>query len=287
MNKTILRIGRRGMYTATSISLRVRNVFSRRSIVDARSTHVVSLTTYGDRLQNVHLAIESIARGDVRPRRLMVWCDLENHDAPLPKPLRRLIRRGLEVCSTPDYGPHTKYFPYAISNQNEPDRLVLADDDVLYPTSWLSSLLRESLRYPYDVVCFRAHRIIIDEVDNIAPYVQWPPALGTDPSFLHFATAVSGVVLPQKLVSALRARDDAFLETAPRADDVWINAVAIEEGIRTRQVEIFPRLFPPLRGTVEGSLALQNVDGGGNDRQINATYGRAARQTLSAESLAE
>ncbi len=72
---------------------------------------MVSLTSYGTRIGRVAYAIESIAAGTARPRRLVLWLDDPTRFAARPAALRRLERRGLEVRLTENLGPHTKYFP--------------------------------------------------------------------------------------------------------------------------------------------------------------------------------
>ncbi|MCU1526298.1 MAG: hypothetical protein JWP75_61, partial [Frondihabitans sp.] len=68
----------------TMACLAVRNHMSRRAIV-APGGPVVSLTSYSRRVLFVHLAIESIARGTMRPSRLILWLDEEG---PLTDPPR-------------------------------------------------------------------------------------------------------------------------------------------------------------------------------------------------------
>ena len=131
-----------------SFRLSIYNRFDRRPVAGDPSQPVVSLTTYGSRAKTVHLTIESIARGKVRPSRLLLWV---NDSALVAKPnphLRRLQRRGLEIRLTEDFGPHKKYFPYAIGEPNHITALVTADDDVIYPPYWFEELSESHRRQP-------------------------------------------------------------------------------------------------------------------------------------------
>ena len=100
---------------------------------------VVSLTTFGKRSEKVFFAIESIANGDARPSRLILWIDDEVLLNNPPATIRRLAKRGLEVKPCKNYGPHKKYYPYVESEQTFSAPLVTADDDVLYPQYWLKN----------------------------------------------------------------------------------------------------------------------------------------------------
>src|ERR1019366_9435926 len=114
----------------------IRNRFSRRSALGTANV-AVSLTSYGDRLETVHLTIESIARGRFRPKQLILWLAQDDYQGCLPPAVQRLRQRGLEVRSCEDVGPHTKYYPYVLSQTTYEYPLVTADDDLFYPSTWL------------------------------------------------------------------------------------------------------------------------------------------------------
>lgn len=233
---------------------------------------VVSLTTHGQRLGNVHFTLESIARGDLRPSRLVLWLDRELARAGLPAPLQRLVARGLEVRTTRDLGPHTKYFPQVLSEPEPSVALATADDDILYPRYWLAALQEHALRHPGSIVCFRAHEVVLTEGRQLAPYGEWRGCRTTQPHHRHFLTGVSGVLHPPSMQHALRQAGNGFLQRCPRADDIWLNCVALRSGHPVAQVRSLGRRFFELPGTREHGLARSNVRGGGNDRQLAATY---------------
>ncbi|GAA1761558.1 hypothetical protein GCM10009767_20720 [Kocuria aegyptia] len=88
---------------------------------------VVCLTSYGRRIRAVHLAVEAIARGSVRPQRLILWLADAEVVAHPPAPLARLVERGLEIRHAADWGPHKKYYPYACSQADHELPLVTAE----------------------------------------------------------------------------------------------------------------------------------------------------------------
>ena len=93
------------------------NRFRWSAVAGGNSGPVVSLTTYGKRVQAVYLAIESIARGSALPSRLILWIDDPALYANLPPTLLRLKRRGLEIRYCKNFGPHKKYYPYVESQR--------------------------------------------------------------------------------------------------------------------------------------------------------------------------
>lgn len=251
-------------------SLALRNRLSRRPVT-GEAPVIVSLTTYGHRLSTVGSAIESIAAGSDRPQRLILWLDEPQALAHPPAQVRRLVARGLELRAISNFGPHKKYFgslPLALEDGVD---LVTADDDVLYPRSWLRRLVRTAAEFPGQVHCYRANTIGCTD-DHLEPYESWARCATTTPSHRNFATGVSGVLYPRILIEELNRRGEDFLDATPRADDVWLHWVALQVDVLVRQIAVKPRHFPLVPGSQQLSLTDENVSGGGNDLQIKRLY---------------
>jgi hypothetical protein len=252
--------------------LMLRNRFGRWSVASGEQGPVVSLTTFGKRAYGVYLAIESIARGDTLPSRLILWLDDAALYANLPEPLRRLKRRGLEIRFCKNYGPHKKYYPYVESKRIFTSPLVTADDDVIYPRSWLAGLLAAHNNFPVCVNCYRA-RVLTLHGGKVAPYGEWPFCAATTPSFMTVATGVSGVIYPGALLEKLKSAGAEFESRCPKADDLWLHVQAVRSGFRIRQILPEPMHFPLIPGSQETSLYAENCAlDDGNDRQLAVTY---------------
>jgi hypothetical protein len=252
-------------------------------IISARSTRpvtgnapaVVCLTSYGARIKHVHYTIRTIANGITRPSRIILW--ISDADAHLvTTALRSLERRGLEIRLTQDYGSHKKYYAYCVSVSDSSTAefpLVTADDDVLYPTHWLSDLIDAANTEPSPViVAHRAHRIKIQQ-GGIAPYLSWDLARGTvEPSFANVATGVGGVLYPAEFVSHVgNTRNTDFMQVAPTSDDLWLHSRAIKLQIPTKQVRLDAAKVIEHHPGIP-SLSDVNVMGGNNDTTIGRLY---------------
>jgi hypothetical protein len=242
---------------------------------------VVSLTSYGRRIETVHLAIESIADGKVLPSRLILWLDQEETFRNLPESLLRLKRRGLEVRLAKSYGPHTKYYPYLENCRGFNVPLVTADDDILYPTYWLEGLARAYVERSDLINCYRARVIALHET-ALAPYEGWRMCHTTVPDIRHLATGVSGVIYPPEYLDVLKRAGPEFNGCCPKADDLWLHVQALRSGYRVRQFVKHFKEFPMIPGTQQ--IALQNYNRGlqdaGNDRQAAVTYTQQDIQIL-------
>lgn len=243
---------------------------------------VVSLTTYGERLKTVHLVIESIAAGSVLPSRLILWLDNPPDLERQPPGLRRLVDRGLEIRLSDNYGPHTKYFPYLLTEREFQVPLVTADDDLLYSRWWLKGLVRGNREYPDCINCYRAHTIRFSADSVFAPYRSWDHCVTSRPSFLHFATGVSGCIYPAAFLRHLKRAGHEFLELCPKADDVWLHVNALRSGFKIRQVWTHPLRFPFVPGTQGSGLYHDNVLLSRNDEHVRSTYSSADIRMLEA-----
>ena len=239
---------------------------------------VVSLTSYGKRIDTAYLAIESIACGSLLPSELILWLDEEARYKSLPSTLARLRERGLTVRLCKNYGPHKKYYPYIDSQEEFVGPLVTADDDILYPNDWLRSLTDAFERDSNVVNGFRA-RVISVEGDRLAPYMQWTLCSSTKPSWRHLLNGASGVIYPPRLLAALKRVGSEFERCCPRADDIWLHANALRAGFKVRQIGRQAIHFPMIPGSQETALYFDNTDTG-NDIQIAKTYTRRDVQRI-------
>ncbi|MCW5893785.1 MAG: hypothetical protein KIT14_24995 [bacterium] len=258
---------------AELLRLALRSRVSRRAAVDPACPTVVTMTTHRARLASVHLALESIARGTVRPGRLLLWIDDPALLAALPGSWRRLERRGVEILPAAREGVHTKWFPYVHGADRHTRPLVTADDDMIYPPGWLAGLVAAHRRHPGDVLCYRAHRMRFDG-EALAPYPTWGPCRDGVATIANFGTSVSGQLFPPHLLDAIAGAGTGFRDRCPHADDVWLHHCALRAGARVRQIVPEPIHFEFIPRTQDVALHRTNFSRD-NDLQIAATYDAA------------
>jgi hypothetical protein len=149
--------------------------------------------------------------------------------------------------------------------------LVTADDDILYPSTWLSGLMEYYNPQERRIVCYRAHRISI-LWNQIAPYKTWRPCRTVEPSLLNFITGVSGAIYPPAFLEVLKERGDTFMAVCPKNDDVWLHATAVRAGFCIMQVREKATHFAHIVNSQAFALHHQNVGNNANDAQIQKTY---------------
>ena len=247
----------------------LRNRYGRAPLIDAEGA-VVSLTSYGKRIDTVYLTIESIGQGTLRPSKVILWLDDQVAFEHPPETIRRLVQRGLEVRLCANYGPHKKYYPYVQAFQQYDLLLVTADDDVFYPRDWLQSLVGAYRQFPDVINCHRARVVTIREGRPEA-YGKWKFAADTAARNDRIATGVGGVLYPPAFLRVLKNAGDGFIDLCPRADDLWVHVHAIRAGYKVRQIRSAPLSVLSIPGAESVGLWKTNLSGD-NDIQIALTY---------------
>lgn len=269
---------------ALMTSLSICNRFCRRSIT-VPGGPVVTLTSHGRRVPFAHLAVESIGRGQVRPSRLVLWLDPDDQRAARPtRALRRLQERGLEIRNAPaPFGPHTKYHPQVMLREDAGLPLVTTDDDVMHPRQWLRTLVEAAAESPDAIVAHRARRVRLTATGQLAPYATWGPADPADRDARTVALGVGGVLYPASFLPYIRQAGTGFTSVAPRADDLWLHALAVRAGFTVVPVGALADADAvPIRGHASGGLYEENVENAANDEQAAATYDETVLAALRA-----
>lgn len=248
----------------------LKNWLSKEKLVDESSAFDVSLTSHGDRVNRVHLAIESACSG-IKPRRVILFLSREDWPGRLPKSLTRLCHRGLEVITCENDGPHKKLQPYLQMTASFVRPLITIDDDVFYEHLAFKHLFDAWLSDKAVIHCLRA-RSVLTNGDALMPYIAWPLCNSSAPSHLNFSTGVGGVLYPPDFLLLLKRVGLGYRATCPDADDIWVNACAVRSGFRVRQVLNVPSRRPDIPGSRGTALFKKNIRLGGNDAQLARVY---------------
>lgn len=236
---------------------------------------IVSLTTFGTRIDKVHLPIESIMQGTVKPNRIILWLSEEEYtDGHIPQTLKLQQKRGLEVRFCKDYRSYTKLIPTL--SQYPDDAVITVDDDALYEYDIVERLLNAHRNNLGSICACRMHRIVLDEKNTPVDYLDWNLCISdTEVTPLNFPTGVGGVLYPPHCFSNEVLNSETFMALCPKADDIWFYAMALLNGtpslwVATSRPQGYYRpleLYPD-------SLSLSNTDARlkGNDTQLKKVF---------------
>lgn len=229
---------------------------------------IVSLTTYGKRLELLPFCLESIFRQTVRADRIVLWlAQDEFDDATLPVDITAFGERGLEIRYCEDLRSHKKYW----STMREwPDAVVITlDDDAFYPENTIEDLLVSYLKWPEAISCHRAHQMRFSE-NNLIPYVEWdfssPGIKG--PSNILVPIGVGGVLYPPRRLAKEVLDATLIQDLCFAADDLWLKVHAYRANTPVVKVRPYSRPIFSTPGSQTSTLSNHNVLAGKNDEQL-------------------
>ena len=230
---------------------------------------IVSLTTYGKRLYEVYLTIESIMQQTVKPNRIILWLQDDLQNTTLPIMLQKQMARGLEIGFCKDIKSYKKLIP---SLHKFPDDIIVTiDDDIIFSVDMLENLLISYQKNPQYVHTNRAHIMKVLDEGTFDKYLNWKldtKQVGMSP--FCFPTGGAGTLYPPHSLSEEVFNEEVFLALCPKGDDIWFKAMSLLNG--TKSYKAFthdPYLFfnPNVQDI---SLWKENIHG--NDIQLQKVF---------------
>lgn len=233
---------------------------------------ICSLTSFPARIENVWQSLETVFRQTVKADEIVLWLSKDQFgECRLPDTINKCIDRGLTLRWVEgDLRSHKKYF-YALQEYSNAD-IVLLDDDLYYPEDMIEILVGLRARHPEAICAVRVHKMRYLD-GNLMPYRSWIHNYNrrgdyTDPDL--FFTSGPGTLIPAGIMPEEIFNQQAFMQTCPRADDVWLNMLARRAGIPIWSNNRMNKDELTVKGSQVVSLVKTNVGSNENDTQIEA-----------------
>lgn len=201
------------------------------SLKPSTCTAVVSLTSYGRRVSEkvAYYTLVSILRQDLQPSRIILWLSEEEWNADtLPRPLKSLMEKGVEVRFCKDIRSYKKLIP---TLQLLPDAdIITLDDDIIYSPDTVRCLVEAHQDHPADVICNVANHVL---TRNGVPqdYGKWQKVEGTASSLSIFPVGFGGNYYPAGILGREVLNAELFTRLCPLADDIWFWFCALQRGV--------------------------------------------------------
>jgi hypothetical protein len=208
-------------------------VGSQRRPAQGKTPVIVSLTSWPPRIRYTWLAIESIMRQRVKPDRIILnLAEDEFRGKNLPKTLRMLQKRGLEIRYGPNLFPGKKLLP--LQKEHQDHIIVTVDDDVYYPDGRLEKLYAAHQSDPAAVWCTCQNSTQKNLDNRLLPSYYWvfvPEDVQRKmqkPWFKNVRLSVSllagccGILYPPRSLPNEIWDQKLFLKMAAKNDDIWI-----------------------------------------------------------------
>lgn len=190
---------------------------------------IVSLTSYPERMYDIHYCLYSLLNQDLKPDKVILWLAKEEFpegELDIPKEVLKLKNNGLTIKFCENIKSYKKSIPTL--KEYPDDILVTADDDIYYPKDWLKNLYEEHKKHPKCVIGLRSRRMQLNNDDKFIDYNQWKIANEEkEASYLNFMTGSGGILYPPNCFYKDVLKKDIFLDISEIGDDLWLWAMAV------------------------------------------------------------
>lgn len=235
---------------------------------------IVSLTSYPERMYDIHYCLYSLLTQSIKPDKLILWLSEEefpNKEKDIPKKVLQFLNYGLEIKWCNNTKSYKKLIPALKEFPN--DVIVTADDDIFYPENWLEKLYNAYLDDPNYIYCHNAHKITF-EGKNIKSYTNWQRSIDDNTAdYINVAVGCGGILYPPNSLHPDVFEEKTFMWLAPNADDIWFWAMAVLNNTKIKVVKspinqiIYTNPKREMGLTTEDTLYHINMKGG-NDLQL-------------------
>ena len=240
-----------------------------------RKEHVVvSLTSYGRRVQNVlPVVIYSLFRQTCKPDVIVLWLDQSWNDENLPSALKLLQRYGLTVKYCEDIRSYKKLIP---SLDEYPKSVIITvDDDVYYRKNLIERLLACHRKNPGKIICNDAHFPTFNQDGMLNPYNAWQHDIENKDHLLVFPVGVGACLYKKEYLHNDVSDRRKFMQLAPYADDIWFFFMAYIIGTGHIVMPYLGNVLIPVDNVYQllhsaSNLSNQNYRDSRNDVQIKA-----------------
>ncbi len=234
----------------------------------------ISLTSYGERVKNLHFVIKNLAHQSMKADRIVLWLDeAEFSDKTISKELKNLEKLGLEIGYCENIKAYKKLIP---TLQKYPqDLIITVDDDMIYPNYLVEDLYKAWNKNKKIVFCFRGNYMLYKNKELIS-YLDWKAGssnIGISKDI--FPTGMGGVLYFPGCFYDLILEKKVFMSLAPFGDDIWFKAMTLKNNVKccvlpTRNK--FEEDFFEIPGSQNIALWHVNIVENKNDSQIKDTF---------------
>lgn len=228
---------------------------------------IVSLTSFPERINTVHLAIKSLMLQTHKPDQIILWLAEDQFtNTDIPSELEDLTKLGLVIRFCPDIKSHKKYY-YALKEINN-DLLITYDDDIIYPPDSIERLVRYHLKFRECIICNRGLEMIHDNAGNLEKYRAWKvlSSIGVrEPSIKIMPSTGGGCLYPPGSLDAAVFNLDYIKRYAFSADDIWMRVMSLLKNTKVVKTKKWHKTFTMINKSQHVQLAFENHLRGQND----------------------
>ena len=227
---------------------------------------IVSLTSFPERINIVVKTIKTLLTQTMKPDKVILWLAPEqfpNRENDLPNELLDLTKYGLTIDWYKDIRSYKKIIP---ALKKYPDAVIITtDDDIYYAPDTVESLYKSYLKNPHEIQAHRCDWLGVNikktyKANTNSKRVDTSPQPSPqgeggssiiwaktrelykdlhrgEASYFHRLTGYGAVLYPPHSLYKDVIDEDKISKTIPTHDDIWLWAMAVLAGTKTRLVK--------------------------------------------------
>ena len=225
---------------------------------------IVSLTSFPQRINIVIKTIKTLLTQTMKPDMVILWLAPEqfpNKEQDLPQELLDLKQYGLTIDWYKDIRSYKKIIP---TLKKYPDAIIITtDDDIYYAPDTVESLYKSYLEHPTEI---QAHRCDWLKVNDGS--ISWAKTRELykdihrgEASFYQRLTGYGAVLYPPHSLYKDVTDENIIARTIPTHDDIWLWAMAVLNGTKTRLVKGYSESINYIENSQQYGLCKINKEG--------------------------
>ena len=227
---------------------------------------IVSLTSFPERINTVIKTLKTLLIQTMKPDMVILWLAPEqfpNREDDLPEELLELKKYGLTIDWYKDIRSYKKIIP---TLKKYPEAVIITtDDDIYYAPDTVETLYNSYLEHKDEI---QAHRCDVLRVEG--GKILWAKTreLYLDKnrgksSFKNRLTGYGAVLYPPGCFYKDVCDEDLIKKLLPTHDDIWLWAMAVLNGVKTRLVKGYSESIDYVENSQEYGLCKINKKGVG------------------------
>ncbi len=228
---------------------------------------IVSLTSFPQRINIVVKTIKTLLTQTMKPDMVILWLAPEqfpNKENDLPKELLDLKDYGLTIDWYKDIRSYKKIIP---TLKKYPESIIITtDDDIYYASDTVESLYKSYLKHPKEIQAHRCDWLGVG-VNNTITWAKtrelYKDKHKDEASFRQRLTGYGAVLYPQNSLYKDVLDEEKIAKTIPTHDDIWLWAMAVLAGTKTRLVKGYSESINYVEDSQQYGLCKINKNGVG------------------------
>ena len=228
---------------------------------------IVSLTSFPQRINIVVKTVKTLLTQTMKPDMVILWLAPEqfpNGEEDLPKELLDLKKFGLTIDWYKDIRSYKKIIP---ALKKYPDAVIITtDDDIYYAPDTIETLYKSYLKYPNEIQAHRCDWLGVNGINGITwakTRELYKDLHRGEASFRQRLTGYGAVLYPPHSLYKDVTNEELIAKTIPTHDDVWLWAMAVLNGTKTRLVKGYSESINYVEDSQQYGLCKVNKNGVG------------------------